>query len=267
MPDVPTFSAKDVQRLRQLTGVGMLDAKRALEENDGDMETSITWLREQGLANQARRADREASEGAVAIGRSGRAAAIVQLRSETDFVAKSSEFVDLVSSMAELVAERGEAAVDECQDEVERLKVTLKENLSVGKVIRIEAPTDGVADSYLHLQAGRGVNAVIVALEGGSEELAHDVAAHIAFARPIYVSREDVPAEEVEAERQTVERIARNEGKPEAALAKIVEGRLGGWYKERVLLDQPYVRDEKQTIAALLGTAKVARFAQVVVGD
>jgi elongation factor Ts len=97
--------------------------------------------------------------------------------------------------------------------------------------------------------------------------LAHDVAAHIAFARPIYIRREDVPAAEVAEERQTVERIARNEGKPEAALAKIVDGRLGGWYKERVLLDQAYVRDEKQTIATLLGSASVTRFAQVVVGD
>ncbi len=172
-----------------------------------------------------------------------------------------------MTSMAELVAERGEDAVEGRQDDLERLKVTLKENLSIGRVVRIEAPVDGVVDSYLHLQAGRGVNAVIVALDGGSEQLAHDVAAHIAFARPTYISREDVPADEVEEERQTVEKIARNEGKPEAALSKIIEGRLGGWYKERVLLDQPYVRDEKQTIAALLGTASVTRFAQVVVGD
>lgn len=261
------FSAKDVQRLRQLTGVGMLDAKRALEANEGDMDKSITWLREQGLANQAKRADREASEGAVAIGRSGSAAAIVLLRSETDFVAKSTEFVDLVSSMADAVAERGDAAVEEYQDELERLKVSLKENISVGNVVRIEAPDNGVVDSYLHLQAGRGVNAVVVALEGGSAQLAHDVAAHIAFARPIYVTRDEVPAAEVAEERKTVENIARNEGKPEAALAKIVEGRMGGWYKERVLLDQPYVRDEKQTVATLLGPASVTRFAQVVVGD
>jgi elongation factor Ts len=261
------FSAKDVQRLRQLTGVGMLDAKRALEENDGDTDKSITWLREQGLANQAKRADRDASEGAVAIGRAGQAAAIVELRSETDFVAMSVEFVDLVNSMAQLVAERGEGAIDERQDELEQLKVTLKENLSVGRVVRIEAPDNGVMDSYLHMQGGRGVNAVIVALEGGSEQLAHDIAAHIAFARPSYITRAEVPSDDVAAERETVERIARNEGKPEAALPKIVEGRLGGWYKERVLLDQPYVRDEKQTIASLLGSASVTRFAQVAVKD
>jgi elongation factor Ts len=245
----------------------MLDAKRALEERDGDMDMAVTWLREQGLANQAKRSDREASEGAVAIGRSGNVASIVQLRSETDFVAKSADFVDLVAALADLVAAKGEGALDERGDELDRMKVTLKENISVGTVARIEAPEAGVVDGYLHVQAGRGVNAVVVALEGGTEELAHDIAAHIAFARPIYISREEVPEAEVAAEQETIEKIARNEGKPEAALPKIVEGRLGGWYKERVLLDQPYVRDEKQTIAKLLGSAKVAQFAQVVVGD
>lgn len=264
---MPAFSAKDVQRLRQLTGVGMLDSKRALEENDGDMDKAVVWLREQGLASQAKRADREASEGAVAIGRSGHAASIVQLRSETDFVAKSTEFVDLVSALADLVAAKGEGAIEERSDDLERMKVTLKENISIGRVVRIEAPEGGVVDSYLHLQAGRGVNAVVVALDGGTEQLAHDIAAHIAFARPSYVSREEVPEDEVAAERETVEKIARNEGKPDAALPKIVEGRLGGWYKERVLLDQPFVRDEKQTIAKLLGSAKVTQFAQVVIGD
>jgi elongation factor Ts len=264
---VAAFSAKEVQRLRQITGVGMLDAKRALDENDGDMDKAMTWLREQGLAGTAKRADSEASEGAVAIGRSDKVASIVQLRSETDFVAKSPEFVELVSALADLVAAKGEGAVDERSDELDRLKVTLKENISLGRVVRIAAPEGGVVDTYLHLQAGRGVNAVVVALDGGTEELAHDIAAHIAFARPSYISREQVPEDEVAAERETVERIARNEGKPEAALAKIVDGRLGGWYKERVLLDQPFVKDEKQTVGKLLGPTKVTQFAQVVVGD
>lgn len=264
---MPSFSAKDVQKLRQLTGVGMLDAKRALEENDGDMDRSVTWLREQGLASQAKRADREAAEGAVAIGRSGKAASIVQLRSETDFVAKSEEFVAMVTALADLVAAEAESAVDQKTDELDTMKITLKENISIGTVIRIEAPDGGVIDSYLHFQAGRGVNAVVVALDGGTEELAHDIAAHIAFARPSYITREEVPEADVAAERETVEKIARNEGKPDAALAKIVEGRLGGWYKERVLLDQPYVKDEKQTIATLLGSATVTQFAQVVIGD
>ncbi len=264
---MPDFSAKDVQKLRQMTGVGMLDARNALVETGGDLDKAVTALREKGLASQAKRADRDASEGAVAIGRSGRVASIVQLRSETDFVAKSDQFVAFATELADLVAEEGEAALEAKADEIDTLKITLKENISVGRVIRIEAPADGVVDSYLHLQAGRGVNAVVVALSGGTEALAHDIAAHIAFARPSYLSRDDVPEAEVAAERETVEKIARNEGKPDAALPKIVEGRLNGWYKERVLLDQPYVKDEKQTIATLLGSATVTAFAQVVVGD
>ena len=264
---MPDFTAKDVQKLRQLTGVGMLDAKKGLEEAKGDIDQAIKLLREKGLASQAKRADRDASEGAVAVGTADGAAAIVQLRSETDFVAKSDQFVELVSSLADLVAAKGEAALDERAEEIDSLKITLKENISVGKVVRIEAPDGGVVDSYLHLQAGRGVNAVVVALAGGTAELAHDVAAHIAFAKPSYISRDEVPEAEVAAERETVENIARNEGKPDAALPKIVEGRLGGWYKERVLLDQAYVKDEKQTIAKLLGSATVTQFAQVVIGD
>jgi elongation factor Ts len=264
---VPEFTAKDVQKLRQLTGVGMLDAKNALEEASGDIDQAIKVLREQGKASQSKRADRDASEGAVAIGRADGVVSIVQLRSETDFVAKSEQFVALVSSLADLVATKGESAIDERSDEIDALKLTLKENISIGRVVRIEAPSGGVVDSYLHTQAGRGVNAVAVALDGGTAELAHDIAAHIAFARPTYISRDEVPEDEVAAERETVEKIARNEGKPDAALPKIVEGRLGGWYKERVLLDQAYVKDEKQTIAKLLGPVTVSQFAQVVVGD
>ena len=264
---MPAFTAKDVQKLRQLTGVGMLDAKRALEENEGDMDKSVTWLREQGLSSSAKRADREASEGAVAIGHADGVVSIVQLRSETDFVAKSDQFVAFVTELAELVAAKGVEAVAERADELDSMKITLKENISLGRVVRIEAPGDGAVDSYLHLQAGRGVNAVAVAVAGGTKELAHDIAAHIAFARPLYINREDVPEAEVAAERETIEKIARNEGKADAALPKVVEGRLNGWYKERVLVDQPFVKDEKQPLGKLLGAATVTEFAQVVVGD
>jgi elongation factor Ts len=264
---VPDFTAKDVQTLRQASGAGMLDAKRALEASGGDMDEAAKWLRVQGLGSADKRAGREATQGAVAVAKEGNAAAVVELKCETDFVAKSDEFVSLADELAALVVAKGEAAVAERQDEVDRLRTTLKENISVGEVVRIEADADGVVDTYLHLQAGRGVNAVIVAVKGGDETLAHDIAAHIAFTRPSYITRDEVPAAEVDAERATVEEIARNEGKPDAALPKIIEGRLNGWYKNRVLVDQAYIRDEKQTIGKLLGSAVVTRFAQVVIGD
>jgi elongation factor Ts len=264
---VPEFTAKDVQALRRATGAGMLDAKKALEETGGDMDEATKWLRVKGLGSADKRSGREASQGAVAVGKDGNAAAIVELKSETDFVAKSDDFVNLADELAHLVASKGVDALSERQDEIDRLRTTLQENISIGEVARVEAEADGAVDSYLHLQAGRGVNAVIVAVRGGDEALAHDIAAHIAFTRPSYITRDEVPAAEVDAERATVEEIARNEGKPDAALPKIVEGRLNGWYKNRVLVDQAYIRDEKQTIAQLLGSAVVTRFAQVVIGD
>ena len=262
-----TFTAKDVQALRQATGAGMMDAKRALEENDGDQEAAAKWLREKGLASMSKREDRENNQGAVAVYTAPRASAIVELRCETDFVAKSTDFVELVEALAKAVATDGEGAVAARSDEIDGIKVTLKENIEVGRVVRFEKGPDSVIDAYLHVQNGRGVNAVLVELASGSEELAHGIALHIAFARPQYLSRDEVPANLVEEERQTLEAISRNEGKPEAALPKIIEGRLNGWFKERVLLDQDYVSDEKQTISKVLGSAEMKRFAQVVVGQ
>ena len=263
---MPNYTAKDVAKLRQMTGAGMLDCKNALEEANGDLEEAAQILRLKGLSGAAKRADREASEGAVAAVRSGDAAAVVELRCETDFVAKADEFVALTDELAALVASKGEDAVSELSDEIDRLRTTLKENISVGRVRRLVAESGQVVDTYLHTQAGRGVNAVAVVIEGGSEELAHDIAVHIAFTKPTYLSRDEVPQAEIDAERATVLEISRNEGKPEAALDKIVDGRMNGWFKERVLLDQSYVRDEKQTITSMLGSARIVAFAQVVIG-
>jgi elongation factor Ts len=263
------FSAKDVQKLRQESGAGMMDAKKALTENAGDYTKALQWLREKGMAGAAKRADRENTEGAVAVSITDSGAAIVELKCETDFVAKNADFVNLVNELANLVAQKGDAAVEEKKGEIEELNVSLKENIQLGRVVRFEGPAEGgrVRDSYLHVQADRGVNAVLVELEGGSQELAHDIAVHIAFARPQYLAVEDVPAEEVEQQRKTFEAISRNEGKPEAALPKIIEGRLQGFYKDVVLAQQPYAKDEKQSIAQLLGEAKITRFSQVVIGS
>ena len=265
------FTAKDVQRLRQATGAGMMDAKRALQDNDGDFDAAARWLRERGLGKAAERSDRENAEGAVAVAATpeGTAAALVQLKSETDFVAKSPQFVALADELAQLVAAKGEDAVASRQDAVDDLKVALKENIEVGRVVRFEAGPGHVLDTYLHVQNGRGVNGILVELSGGTKELAHDLAVHIAFGKPSVLSRDEVPAAEADAERAALEAQTRNEGKPEAALGKIVDGKLNGWYKRvpgGVLLEQPYARDDKKTVAQVLGDAKIARFAQVVIG-
>ncbi|HEY1829412.1 MAG TPA: translation elongation factor Ts [Acidimicrobiales bacterium] len=259
-------TAKEVQALRQATGAGMLDAKKALEEADGDFDQAVKKLRERGLAGAAKRSDREATQGAVAAVRSGDAAAVVELRCETDFVAKNDDFVALTDELAALVAAKGEDAASELDDEIDRLRTTLKENISVGRVKRLVAESGQIVDTYLHRQADRGVNAVAVVIEGGDEELAHNLAVHIAFTKPTYLSRDEVPQADVDAEREIVTDITRKEGKPEAALTKIVDGRMNGWFKERVLLEQSYVKDEKQTVTAMLGSARIVAFAQVVIG-
>jgi elongation factor Ts len=202
----------------------------------------------------------------VAVFLDGNVGSIVQLRCETDFVASSERFKSLVANMAALVAAKGEAATEERSKEIEDLRLTLKEHIEVGDVVRIEADPAHALDSYVHIQGGRGVNAVLVEVDGGSKELAHDIAVHVAFARPKYLRREDVPADQVEKERATLEAITRNEGKPEQALPKIVEGRLNGFFKEICLLEQPYAKDDKQTISQLLGGATLVRFAQVEIG-
>jgi elongation factor Ts len=260
------FGAKDVQRLRQATGAGMMDAKRALEENDGDFDAAATWLREKGLVKSVERADRANEQGVIAAGSTGTAAALVELRCETDFVAKSADFVNLANDIAAAVAERGEAATAEFAGALDDLKLGLRENVELGRAVRFEAGDGDVLDTYLHIQNDRGVNGVLVQLRNGDRELAHDLCMHIAFSRPRYLTRDEVPADEVEAERKVLEAQTRNEGKPEQAIPKIVEGKLAGFYAQQVLLEQKFVKDNKVTIKQMLGDAELVRFAQLEIG-
>ena len=262
------FSAKDVQALRKATGVGMMDAKRALTENEGDFDKASTWLREKGLSKAAERADRANEQGAVTVARQGQTAAIVELNSETDFVAKSPEFNALLDTLAQAVVNEGEGAVAAHQDEVDDLRITLKENIAVGRVVRFEAPGDAVLYTYVHRPSGWGTIAVIVQLAGGDKELAKEIAHHVAFTKPQWLTRDEVPAERVAEERQVLESITRNEGKPEAAVPKIVDGRMNGFFKEHVLVDQDFVKDNKLSVAKVLENAgaTLTRFAQVAIG-
>ena len=269
-----SFSAQDVKKLRDSTGVGMMDAKKALVENDGDFEAATTWLLEKGLAKSAERSDRENTEGAVAVGTAGRVASLVLVKSETDFVAKSPDFTKFVQDLADAVAAEGEGAAAGLQGRLDELKISLKENLEIGDVVRYEPAEGNQLDAYLHVQNERGVNGVLVEVEGGSAELAHEIALHIAFAKPSVLSRDEVPAAEVEAQREILLNITKEEGKPEQAWPKIVEGRINGWYARvgepgkpgGALLDQPWTSDEKQTVTQAIGSAKIVRFAQVLIG-
>ncbi len=260
-----SFTAKDVQNLRQATGAGMMDAKRALTETDGDFDAAAKALREKGLAKSVDRSDRENTQGVVAVATTAESAAIVELKCETDFVAKSDEFIGVAQQLADAVASGG--SVEDHKERVDDLKVKLKENIDVGRVERVEIGVGQAVDTYLHKQEGRGVNGVIVVLDGGDVALAHEVAVSAAFSKPKYLVRTEVPEADATEERATLEGITRAEGKPEQAMDKIVEGRLNAWFKDQVLLEQPYAKDDKQSITQLLGEAKIARFAQVYIGS
>jgi elongation factor Ts len=262
-----TISAEDVQALRQATGAGMMDAKRALEESGGDFDAAAKSLREKGLAKSVDRSDRENTQGAIAVGRVEGAAAFAELKCETDFVAKSDGFLAVLDKLLADVLAEAESAVEKNTEAIDDLKVTLKENIDVGRIVRVDVAAGQGVDTYLHKQDGRGVNAVIVVLDGGDDALAHEIAVHAAFTKPRYLRREDVPADEVAEERSTLEGITRAEGKPENAIEKIVEGRVNAWFKDHVLLEQGFVRDDKQTIQQLLGDATIAQFAQAYIGS
>lgn len=261
-----SFTAKDVASLRATTGAGMMDCKKALEENGGDIEAAKQWLREKGLAASAKRDDRESAQGVVAVKVTGNVAAIVKLKCETDFVAGSEQFIAEAEALADLVIAKGEAAVSERNQQLEDIKILLKEKIDLGDVVRFEAASGNVLDFYSHIQGGRGVNGVIVEMAGATQELAHDVAVHIAFARPKYLKKEDVPADVIAAERATLETVTRNEGKPEAAIGKIVEGRVQGFFKDICLLEQPYAKDDKQSVAQVIGKSTIVRYSQVEIG-
>ncbi|MDG2300356.1 MAG: translation elongation factor Ts, partial [Acidimicrobiales bacterium] len=190
------FTAKDVQKLRQASGAGMMDAKKALDETSGDFDAALQALREKGLAKADSRSDRESSNGAIAVARGDAAAAIVELKSETDFSAKAEDFLSLIQKLADLVLAEGEEAVSQISDEIDDMKISKKENIQLGLVQRVEVPENALMDVYLHTdQEGRGINGVVVVGEGVSDEDLHEVALHIAFAKPTALRREDVSQE------------------------------------------------------------------------
>ena len=261
------ITAADVKKLRDATGAGMMDAKKALTEANGDFDKAVEILRVSGAAKAAKRSDREASNGLVAS--SGKA--LIQLGAETDFVAKNEEFVTLAQQIAAAVDAAGAEGVEAAnevtlasgasvKDAVHDLAVKIGEKLELAQA----TVAKGDAHVYLHRRAADlpPQVGVLVEYEGDNEQLVHAVALQIAAMNPQFVSREDVPAETVENERRIAEATAREEGKPEGALPKIIEGRVNGFFKDVCLVDQPAVSDDKKTVGKLLeeGGVKVIRF-------
>jgi elongation factor Ts len=276
------YSAKDIAALRKATGAGMMDCKNALEESGGDLERALDILRAKGLSKAGKLSDREATEGAVDVIVDGNVGAIVELNCNTDFVAKGSDFTSVVTELTKLVAANGDGDVAALPydgttvgDALLQLAGKLGENVVLGRVVRFES--DGLLDGYRHNQNDRGTIAVLVEITGvapddeRAREVAHEIALHISFAAPGYLTRDEVPAEVLEREKAVIEEKSRNEGVPEAKLEGAVKGRLNAFYKDSVLVEQPSVKDPKVSIGKLVeqlgSNAKLARFARVKVGE
>ena len=271
------FTAADVKRLRELTGAGMLDCKNALAETDGDFDKAVEALRIKGAKDVGKRAERATAEGLVAA----KGGALIELNCETDFVAKNAEFQKLADEIVAAAVSSKAADVDALKaakagdSTVEQLIADLSAKIGEKLELRRVAIFDGTVEAYLHKRAADLPPAVGVLVEytggpsGSGAEAAHAVALQIAALKARYLSREDVPDDVVASERRIAEETAKAEGKPEHALPKIVEGRLNGFFKDAVLLEQPSVSDSKKTVKALLDEAgvTVTRFIRFEVGQ
>jgi elongation factor Ts len=271
------YTAADVKALRERSGAGMMDCKKALEETDGDLEKAMEALRLKGLKGVTKREGRSTSEGLVVSRVNDGKGFLIELACETDFVAKGEKFISLADKVADALVGSSAASVEEAlktpmgsstvEEEITNEAAILGEKVELRTFAAVE---DEQIDAYMHRtskdlppQVG-----VLLAFSGGDAAVAHDVAVHIAAFSPSYLTREDVPEDLVAKERAIAEETARNGGKPEQALAKIVEGRVTGFFKESVLLEQAFAKDPKQSVGQVLDNAgvKVSSFVRVRVG-
>lgn len=256
------YTATDIKALRERTGAGMLDVKKALDEADGDSEKALELIRIKGLRGVSKREGRATSEGLVATAVNpsgdGETGVLIEVNSETDFVAKSPKFIELADQLLAAAIDAGATDIDAVlaakagdqtvQELIDNTAATLGEKLVLRRVAVVSAPK---VTSYLH-RTSRDLPpsiGVLVGTDAAGAEAGKDIAQHVAAIAPTFLSREDVPAEKVESERRIADETSRNEGKPEAALPKIIEGRLNGFFKEVVLLEQPLAKDPKKTVA------------------
>ena len=271
-------TAQMVKELREKTGAGMMDCKKALTQTDGDMDAAVDFLREKGLASAAKKADRIAAEGTVSVETEGNKAVIFEINAETDFVAKNDAFKQLVSEIGTHLLKTEPASLEEAlasemesglsvQDHISNAVAKIGEKITLRRFEIIEKTDNDTFGAYLHMGGRIGV---LLLIEGTTnEEAAKDVAMHIAAINPKYVSRDEVPEEEVERERKVLTEQALNEGKPENIVAKMVEGRLGKFFEDVVVLDQPFVKDSDQKVRDFVKSAggELKSFVRYAVGE
>lgn len=270
------IAAKQVKELRDKTGVGMMDAKKALVASDGDMDKAIDFLREKGIAKAAKKSGNIAAEGLADVVVNGNTAAIVEVNAETDFVAQNDQFKALVKQIATAVAENKPTNVEEAlklpgnkgtlNDDIIEATQVIGEKITLRRFAILEKTADQVFGAYLHMG---GKIAALTLLEGADEATAKDVAMHIAAINPKYLNRDAVPAEEVAHEKTVLTEEAKNEGKPEKIIEKMVAGRLNKFFAEIVLEDQAFVKDSDQTVAKYVASknGKVVDFVRYEVGE
>ncbi|NJP36323.1 translation elongation factor Ts [Alkalicoccus luteus] len=272
------ISAKMVKELREKTGAGMMDCKKALSETDGDMEKAVNFLREKGIAKAAKKADRVAAEGLAHIVKEGNRAVIVEINSETDFVSKNDGFINMVDTVAKHILTNSPANVEEAlaqdfageqdtlQDFINNQIATIGEKISLRRFEIVELGENEHAGAYIHMGGRIGVLTIV---EGADDETAKDVAMHIAAINPKYVSRDAVSEEEVESERDVLKQQALNEGKPENIVEKMVEGRLGKFFEEICLNEQAFVKDSDQKVGKFVESkgGSVKTFFRYEVGE
>ncbi len=272
-------TASLVKELREKTGAGMMDCKKVLTETDGDMEKAAELLRERGIAKAAKKSSRVAAEGLVVayVSDDKKTGAVVEVNAETDFVAKNEEFKTFANDVAEQIVRENPTTVEELLSqksikdtsktvsEVLTDKIaTIGENMSIRRFVRFTS--NGLVEKYIH---GEGKIGVLISMEGGNEEVAKDICMQIAAARPEYLDRNAVPQERVAKEMEILKAQAMNEGKPAEIAEKMVQGRLGKFYGEICLVDQPFVKDPNIKVSELLSSknAKVIEFARIERGE
>ena len=272
------FSASDVKDLREKTGAGMMDCKKALQECEGDMDKAIDWLREKGIAKAAKKESRIAAEGLCQIKAEGNVAVMVEVNSETDFVAKNPEFTGFVDYLVDMIMNNDVNTVEDVTaledggetvgDKLVALTAKIGEKLSFRRFEKVTKADDEVFGTYKHLGGKIGT---IIVLKGGTEEVAKDVAMQAAAMNPIALTRDEVPAETVEKEKHFITEEVKQtaEGKPEAVIEKMVVGKLEKFFKEVVLVEQAFIKENKISIAQYVkdNNAEVASMVRFAVGE
>jgi elongation factor Ts len=273
------ISAKMVKELRESTGAGMMDCKKALTETNGDMEKAVDYLREKGVAKAAKKADRVAAEGLAHIVTEGDKAVLVEINSETDFVSKNENFVNMVEQVARHILNNKPATVEEALEQafdgdgdtlqgfITNQIAKIGEKLSLRRFAVVESGENEVFGSYIHMGGRIGV---LTVLSGNvDEQVAKDVAMHVAAINPKYVSRDEVSEEEANHEREVLKQQALNEGKPENIVEKMVEGRLGKFFEDICLNEQPFVKDGDQKVGKYVSSkgGEVKTFYRYEVGE